>query len=219
MIAQTLADYCKNNFDLSQVKERGDYGYPNLPLCVIDAVFSIGVRYKIVQNVIEGYRQHYAPENQTIPKLIEAYDLYGMEGMAKNVYGSTHRTSTKNGILKSEAVLRFATALANHKAHTNNDALNLIGNNDFENTIRCIPGQSSGISLSYFYMLVGAKNVIKPDRQITRFVYKVINQNLSVEQCQQLFIETCDILRKDYPDLTARALDHVIWEHMSDTKT
>lgn len=29
------------------------YGYASLPLCVIDSVFSIGVRYESVRNVIE----------------------------------------------------------------------------------------------------------------------------------------------------------------------
>lgn len=30
-----------------------EYGYASLPLCVIDSVFSIGVRYEGVRNVIE----------------------------------------------------------------------------------------------------------------------------------------------------------------------
>lgn len=32
-----------------------EYGYASLPLCVIDSVFSIGVRYEGVRNVIERY--------------------------------------------------------------------------------------------------------------------------------------------------------------------
>ena len=40
-----LVDFCKNTLTLEDVKLGDEFYYQSLPLCVIDAVFSIGVRY------------------------------------------------------------------------------------------------------------------------------------------------------------------------------
>jgi hypothetical protein len=45
---------------LPALPERGDeFRYASVPLCVLDAVFSIGVRYESVQALIQRYADHY----------------------------------------------------------------------------------------------------------------------------------------------------------------
>mgnify|MGYP003466554474 CR=1 FL=1 len=47
---------CRELLASAEVVELGDeYFYASLPLCVIDAVYSIGVRYGSVRNVIRRY--------------------------------------------------------------------------------------------------------------------------------------------------------------------
>lgn len=36
---------CKTKLDVSSLTQEEEYGYHNLPLCIIDAIFSIGVNY------------------------------------------------------------------------------------------------------------------------------------------------------------------------------
>ena len=36
--------------------------------------------------------------------------------------------------------------------------------------MRAIPGQRSGISLTYFFMLAGSDDLVKPDRMLGRFL-------------------------------------------------
>jgi hypothetical protein len=82
-----------------------------------------------------------------------------------------------------------------------------------------IPGQHSGISLRYFYMLVGDSSFIKPDRMIKRFLFAATGENLSDDACQSALEGACRELAKDHAGLTPRALDSLIWNFQRNVKT
>jgi hypothetical protein len=52
-----VAEHCERVLPLATASLGNEFYYQSLPLCVIDAVFSIGVRYEGVQNVIKRYCQ------------------------------------------------------------------------------------------------------------------------------------------------------------------
>ena len=52
---QQLADYCRRVLPLAQAELGTEFGYPSVVLSVIDAVWSIGVRYEGVTNVVSRY--------------------------------------------------------------------------------------------------------------------------------------------------------------------
>ena len=87
----------------------------------------------------------------------------------------------------------------------------ILGNELFEGEIAKIPGQSSGLSTRYFYMLAGDENFIKPDRMIRRFIYSALQRELSINECQELRLAAHAELVKEYPLLKPRSLDHLIW--------
>ncbi len=92
---------------------------------MIDAVFSIGVNYKGVINVVNRYCnyfkiQKYRPDFNTYPPieqqekisdLLNRYATMGEESMRLNVYCNSQRTSTQNGITKAQAVYEFCKVL------------------------------------------------------------------------------------------------------------
>ena len=90
--------------------------YDSVGLAVIAAVWSIGVRYQSVDNVIARYRAERLagggdPEADgpgDVRRFIEACG--GAEEFAQRM-GNRQRTSTTNGILKAEAVLHEARIL------------------------------------------------------------------------------------------------------------
>ena len=86
-----------------------------------------------------------------------------------------------------------------------------MGNEKFEAEIARIPGQSSGLSTRYFYMLTRDENFIKPDRMIRRFIQAAIGRDLSMQESQKLLVAAHSELVRDYPLLTPRSLDHEIW--------
>ena len=90
--------------------------YDSVGLAVIAAVWSIGVRYQSVDNVIARYRAERlaggddpeADRPGDVRRFIEACG--GAEEFARRM-GNRQRTSTTNGILKAEAVLHEARIL------------------------------------------------------------------------------------------------------------
>ena len=87
-----LAKYCDEKLSFSMMAIRPEYRYQSLPLCVIDAVFSMNVKYKGVQNVIKRYCGYFHPkenreyedyppreEQESIETLIENYDKKRIE--------------------------------------------------------------------------------------------------------------------------------------------
>jgi hypothetical protein len=61
-------------------------------------------------------------------------------------------------------------------------------------------------------MLVGVETEIKPDRMVIRFIKAALNRTVYMEECHTLLVNACEILTKDYADLTPRSLDHAIWQ-------
>ena len=50
-----IANFCRNNLNLRNAKLGNEYYYQSLPLCIIDAVFSIGIKYQTTQSVVQKY--------------------------------------------------------------------------------------------------------------------------------------------------------------------
>ncbi|HOA78835.1 MAG: recombinase family protein [Bacillota bacterium] len=65
--------------------------------------------------------------------------------------------------------------------------------------------------LNYLFMLAGDPDRCKPDVHIHRFIYDDIGVNVSDEQCQILLTDVVKLLKYEYPNLTVRSLDSIIW--------
>jgi len=133
--------------------------------------------------------------------------------LADIYFGSRHRTSTTSGILKSEAVCKFGKVLYSYGINYFQDLAPYIGDASLEDDIKSIPGQTSGKSLNYFYMLAGDENYIKPDRMIIRFVEHCIGKSVNTDLATSLIIDASNILSQDFSSLTPRMLDHEIWKY------
>jgi hypothetical protein len=93
------------------------------------------------------------------------------------------------------------------------DIPTVISSAQFESDIRNIPGQTYGTSLKYFFMLAGEENMVKPDRMILRFLWRVIGNQASQQNAQAWLSQALQILNRTYPTLTLRKLDHEIWKY------
>jgi len=133
--------------------------------------------------------------------------------MADNIYRNRQRTSTKNGILKSDAVLQFAKMCHKFRANYIQDINGILGDPAFESEIKKIPGQKSGISLRYFYKLTVGDNFVKPDRMIRRFIHCAIGHLPSVNEAQEGILGAHKLLVLKYPHLTPALLDTLIWKY------
>lgn len=203
-----------------------EYQYASITPAIIDAVYSIGVRYSGVRTAVGRYCETFrltrfrprrdclpAPADQeSVSKLCAHFEERGSDRMATEVFANRQRTSARNGILKAEAVWQFAQVLRQEGIEYLQD-VPPIPNGDLDEAIRAIPGQGSGISLRYFRMLIGAEDFIKPDRMILRFIEDATGRRTSAVQTPSLLLHVTDRLRSAIPDITPRLLDHALWEY------
>jgi hypothetical protein len=195
-------------------------GYDSVGLAMIDAIWSIGVRYQSVQNVIARYRAerladgHRADADgpREVRRFIEASG--GPEGFALRIRNH-QRTSSRNGILKAEAVLREARLLEREGVAVPADLAGAGEERlqDLQARWSTVPGQASGISWRAFCMLVGLAEV-KPDRMIRRYVAAAIGRAgeaaVGVEEARELVMATAA-----HVGVSPRALDYAIWAYQS----
>jgi len=228
-----LYEYCERVLDLKNAKLSDEYFYQSLPLCIIDAVFSIGVKYEGTRRTVIRYCEHFnlqrirkdkerlpAIETQeSIREFVKKMIFLGIDKFTTEIFCNKQRKSTRSGILKTEAVYRFATILKDYDVNYIQDVPKVINSVDFEKDIKSIPGQGSGISLGYFFMLSGSDDLIKPDRHILAFIKRSFGKKISAQHAQILLEESCNVLKLNYPHLTQRLLDHMIWKYQkSDVK-
>ena len=212
--------------DLQLPKE---YSYASLPLCVIDSVFSMGVKYKNAQKAVDKFcalqvwaifkdvneESGTVSNGETVSDFVELLSPHSPESRADNIFGNRQRTSTRSGILKAEAVLQFATVLRDHGIQKLGDTEDLSLNDKIEKRIREIPGQSSGICFKYFLMLAGSEQFVKADRMICRYVTRALGRPAPTNPAvaQRLLVAAASELLHEpqYGDVTPRTLDYAVW--------
>lgn len=151
--------------------------------CVTDAVWSIGARYDTVvaplvrrvaaaagdeQPMIEAAKTLTTPDPMPLPQFVERFPTVEELRRVTN----NQRTSSRGGILKAEAVLRYCEKLINHQIFSLHDASDALADDSVTEKVtaelRRVPGD--GVRAGYFWMLVGSDDRIKPDRQILKWL-------------------------------------------------
>ncbi|MCW3110611.1 MAG: hypothetical protein JWQ09_5117 [Segetibacter sp.] len=230
-ILLSVTNFCIENLNIKTAKLDKEYFYASMPLCVVDSVFSISVNYKGVKNTIARICNYYKipcfrKDLLTVPatdEQISTTDFLKLftdmtpDALAAEVYRNKQRTSTRNGILKADAVIRFLKVLKDFNAEYFQDIPILINNFNFESSVKNIPGQGSGISLKYFFMLAGTDDLIKPDRQIISFLQNITGQKFNLQDCQTILFNVTGELNKQGYNLTPRLLDNIIWNYQRTT--
>ena len=216
-IRRTLTDFNAPPTDAA-------YEYASVPLCVIDAVFSIGARYESTERTVTEFCERYhwqrdgrgGVKEHTVSEFLRLLEPYEnrWEEMADRVFRNRQRTSARSGILKAEATFKFAKALQQFGIETFADVLKSGLRSDLRQAIKAIPGQSSGLSYAYFLILAGNQDGVKPDRMVTRFVADALGvRNVALEKAEELVRQASTILRAGFPRLVPSSLDNKIWKY------
>lgn len=212
--------YCKSVLDFTVP----DFGYYNsVALSALDATFSAQANYTSVINAINRFCNHYGVDSRAIAKcpsrdcqitVSEMLEL--LQGMSPeqlaDVVGNHQKVS---GQLKSAVFSECLQVFRNCGIETYQDMQEQFDNPDLEAALSGIRGIGPA-TLSYLYMLVGDSNDVKVDRHIRAFSANATGeQNLSDEQIKTLFRHASSELSKDYPGMTPRHLDHIVWVYQS----
>jgi hypothetical protein len=198
-----------------------------LPLCIIDTVFARGVRYGVVRKIIARYCAfaqipRIRPDRTTLPARPDQESVstfgarlsrLGTSDAIAGMFGSRQRTSTQHGILKAEAVLRFADALSTRDIEYLQDMVDMSANREraVRAGIASIPGQRT--AWEYFHMSAGSDDQIIATRMVQRFASEAVGRELAPEQARDLVYESLGLIRAKFPHVTGRLLDHTIWNY------
>ena len=225
MELQALKNFLEQQFDLDHMDLPDEYNYTCLPLCLLDAVYSIGVKYASTQNSVKRYCQRYGIPcykhdnngsecKHTISDLIQNIEMVGTEHFASDILMNQQRTSSQNGILKAQAVLECAKVFQEAGIECIEDFRNKL-NTSIEKKYLAVKGQASGISFRYLCMLCGDENHIKPDRHIVQSLQEHCTKSATADNAEDILQTVLTKLSSDHCDLTLRKLDYVIWEYQS----
>ncbi|WP_206023530.1 hypothetical protein [Rubrivivax sp. JA1026] len=220
-----IVNQARQTLDLTGARLGDEYRYGSLTLCVIDAVYSIGVRYESVQRVVARYcactgLNAYRADGAVFPALSAQQPLEHLgrlgetmkaERLANEVFCNRQLTSTRNGILKADAVLRFVAVLRQNGIERFQDLESVTDDSAIEAEIRRLPGQRSGICWTYFRMLAGRDDLIKPDRMILRWLGIALGREVRITEAQPLLHGAVQRLKPEHPGINARLLDHLVW--------
>ena len=225
----SIVAHCKSKLNFTELLADSQ-SYQHLPACIVDTVFSIGARYTSTSNTIVRFCNQLGlprfgantrppiTEQFSVSDFLKLYEMYDADALAQTLYQNRQRTSTRNGILKAKAAQKFGQVLqANHVEYLQ-DVDRIVGQAVFEQAIQQIPGQASGISLRYFYILVGSSEHVKPDRMVMRFLFAATGRSVGVVEAETNIRQACTILQQEYPELTPALLDNMIWRYQQSQK-
>ncbi|MGN0438444.1 MAG: hypothetical protein ACI4F4_07975 [Lachnospiraceae bacterium] len=213
--AERFAEYCKKNLNLG---ERDDYNYKSLSVCIIDCVYSLRVRYNsVTQKVVDNYAAFYmnGDKNEpgdTVSMLLQHIDERGgAKIFADEVLKDNHKLGGKSAIPKEDVCYQLAQYLRYLHIDTLEDFQNFESPELLEIVIRAVRGMGDA-GTNYLFMLAGDTARCKPDVHIHQFIKEACGCDIGNEECQLLFTDTVQLLKKEYTDLTVRSLDRVIWQ-------
>jgi hypothetical protein len=197
-------------------------------VCVLDAAFSINARYTSTIAVCDRYAKH----QRLLPHLVDVADFatvadtaaeqpvdalaelgrqLGPDRFATDVLENRGRTSTRGGVLKAEAVVRYAEILADSGVHTLGDVTTLLSDltrlDAVESRLRAVPGNGGhDVRLGYLWMLVGTDEQVRSDRKVLHWLSRHLGHQVDVAAARRLLADAAEL------DRTPRELDHAIWK-------
>lgn len=216
-----LAAACTRDLGDPDLWHRPD-GYPrSLALCIVDSIYSTGIRYGTVVKVVDryiAYRRDSGADALTdgTPELLATFDeLGGAEAWAEQI-GTKNKVSTSRGApFKAEAVQAVAQALYGQGINTADDFRAVASSNEAE-TLKSIwtatPGQRSGLTWNYAQMLAQIPNV-KADRMVERYVARALGVETATLNRGDAEREVAQLAAAKGWDLIQ--LDHAIWRFES----
>ncbi|MCX6023616.1 MAG: hypothetical protein NTZ05_18150, partial [Chloroflexi bacterium] len=100
-----VAASCENLLDLHNAQLGRENYYQSLPLCVINAVFSIGVHYESVLNVVKRYCTNYnlrelrpygsppppVTDQESLSQFLAKMDAYGLDKFTEEIFQNRQR--------------------------------------------------------------------------------------------------------------------------------
>jgi hypothetical protein len=201
-----------------------DSRWTSLTYCVLDAVWSLNTRYYSVVVPLVGRVAAVFGDTQPTGAFPQADPvplpyLLARYGDAKALMEDTNAqvTSPRNGILRADAVLRYAETLVEHEIVDLAAAEMLLAGpveawTTVDRALSAVPGDGNhGIRRGYLWMLCGSDDLIKPDRMVLRWLAR-FHSDIDPHAARHLLTEVAEELTERLRrPVTPWMVDHAIW--------
>lgn len=208
----SFASYCKHEFNLYDILE---YKYQSLSVCILDCVYSLRAKYySVTIPVVDRYAAQYMNGNRynpgdTVSMLIQHIEeIGGTRRFADEVLKNHQKLGCS--IPKEDVCFQLAKYLCYLHIDTMEDFQNFESPELLEIVIRAVRGIGDA-GANYLFMLAGDPNRCKPDVHIHQCIKDWCGHDVSNEECQEILSEAVCLLKPEFPNLTVRNLDGVIW--------
>lgn len=209
-----FAHFCRENINFNSDTEV--YRYRSLSACILDCVYSLRAKYfSVTVPVVDRYAKKYMKGDRfalgdSLDDFIRHIEEYGCEKFAADLLKNKQRLS---GRLKSEVCYDLSKSLLNLGVHTIEDFQRIQESEGdrLRSCIHAVKGIGEAAE-SYLYMLAGDPNRCKPDVHLLQSMKDAYGCAVEVKYCQEIMEKAVSILRAQYPSLTVRGLDALIWE-------
>ena len=197
--------------------------WTSLTYCVLDAVWSIGARYDSVVVPLVGRvaAARGDSEPSVVPERLGKSDPFPLDELlatypdpdALVAITNRQRTSTRGGILKADAALRYAGVLRDHGVTQRADVSALAGDversDQVDRALARVPGD--GVRRGYLWMLAGSDDIVKPDRMVLRFLARH-GCPATPSEARVVLAKLADDLSEPCRPVTPWMVDHAIWK-------
>ncbi|MFC9872939.1 hypothetical protein [Nocardia salmonicida] len=200
----------------------------SLTFCVLDAVYSIGANYDhhvvpVVRRVATDFgvdtpsTTPAAAASMADPVPLSALiSRYADPDALVVVTKNRQNTSTRGGIRKADAVLRYAEILDRYGVATLADGRAALSDDQrmeqIDRALRKVPGEgAAGVRRGYLWMLVGDQLRVKPDRMVLRWLAR-IGFHVDVDGARSLLDQVAESLTDRLDRVVSPwEVDHAIW--------
>lgn len=212
---QPFVEYCRQNLAL---EESFSCNYRSLSVCIIDCIYSLRTKYySVTVPVVDRYAALYMNGNKNNPGDTVSMLLHRMNEMggakifADEVLKNHQKLGGKSNIPKEDICYQLGNYLQYLHIDTLEDFQNFEAPELLEIVIRAVKGIGDA-GVNYLFMLAGDPNRCKPDVHVHQCIKDSCGSDISNEECQILFTEAVQCLNVQYPNLTVRNLDRIIWQ-------
>ena len=220
---EKFVEYCRKKYgDELGVADERSYCYNSLPICIVDCVYSLRARYSSVTvPIVERYADEFlggdktsTNETDNLTNFIKNLTIPSLENFADNI-AKNHQILGR--VPKEKVCLDIAETLRNFGIETLGDFQNYPSRGRLADAIKSVKGMGDA-GVNYLFMLTGDDIKSKPDVHIHRCVAEACGEDVSDAESLRIVEESASILKKEFPLLTVRKLDGVIWRDFSSRK-
>lgn len=190
--------------------------YHSLSVCLIESVYSLRAKYySVVLPIVERYADKYlCGDKYAAGDSLEDFMQHvkqagGCASFADTILMNHQTLSGRN---KTEICYELADKLSRLLEINTLEDFRIYGKPELLHIVLQSVKGFGDAGINYLYMLTGDQNRCKPDVHIHHFIRDVIDEDVSNEECQLLLRNTVEALHAEFPRLTVRRLDYLIWK-------